>query len=353
MRLLCPAKINLHLRVGPLREDGFHPLLSWFCTAGLFDTLTLEQATPFAGVEDSFVALRCDNPDLPCDRRNLVVRIGEAFAQEARQIGGASTSLGTGAAEKGDRTVKGYVEALIRADNLREGNLGGGAPVPSEIEARVFPVTVDLRKRIPAGAGLGGGSSDGARMLLGLNSLWNTGRAADSLSGFAARFGSDLPFFLFGPSSVCKGRGEIVKPVLRPRPRWVLLVLPAIVMPTPEVYRRFDAMQLGRAADIEIEPDWIAWSKLDARELMDCLVNDLETPAFSISAPLSALRETLAGMLGRAVRMSGSGSSLFTLYDALDEAYAARDGLKRSGAFDRIRLEAVDLAPTISDDLAP
>src|SRR5690349_12812585 len=112
MRLLCPAKINLHLRIGPLRDDGFHPLLSWFCRAGLFDTLILEQSTPpLSAPDDSFVALTCDQPDLPCDRRNLVVKIGDAWASEAKQIDGA----------------------------------------------RVHPVRADLRKRIPAGAGLGGG----------------------------------------------------------------------------------------------------------------------------------------------------------------------------------------------------
>jgi 4-diphosphocytidyl-2-C-methyl-D-erythritol kinase len=181
-----------------------------------------------------------------------------------------------------------------------------------------------------------------------LNALWNAGRVADSLSGFAARFGSDLPFFLFGPSSVCTGRGEIVKSVPRPRPQWVLLVLPPINMPTADVYRRFDAMQLGRAADIEIEPDWAAWSQLDARELMDRLVNDLETPAFSISDRLSALRETLQGMLGRVVRMSGSGSSLFTLYDTADEANRGRESIAQVLP---VRVEVVELAPEFRDDL--
>lgn len=303
MRLLCPAKINLHLRVGPLRDDGFHPLLSWFCTAGLFDTLTLEQATPSVGVESSFVALSCDDPQLPCDHRNLVVKIGDAWAKEAQKIDGA----------------------------------------------RVFPVKADLRKRIPAGAGLGGGSSDSARMLLGLNALWNAGRVANSLSGFAARLGSDLPFFLFGPSSVCSGRGEIVKPVPRPTPRWALLILPSIHMPTADVYRRFDAMRLGRTADIETEPDWVAWSKLDTHELMDRLVNDLEPAAFAISSALASFRQKAETILKRPVRMSGSGSSLFTLYDNSNEADLGRMNVLSQGSF--ARAEVVELAPNFSDDL--
>src|SRR5581483_8619857 len=103
----------------------------------------------------------------------------------------------------------------------------------------------------PAGAGLGGGSSDGAFTLMALNRLWKVGGAADVLSAFAARFGSDLSFFFHGPSSVCRGRGEIVSPVERPTARWAVLVLPAISMPTPDVYRRFDAMNLGRHQDVD------------------------------------------------------------------------------------------------------
>src|SRR5580704_2708014 len=93
MRLLCPAKINLHLRVGPCRADGFHPLLSWMCTVGLFDTLMLGlsgapapavptgtaatgRATESVGVP---IALECDPPGLPCDERNLVVRVARAW----------------------------------------------------------------------------------------------------------------------------------------------------------------------------------------------------------------------------------------------------------------------------------
>ena len=304
MRLLCPAKINLHLRVGPLRDDGFHSLLSWFCTAGLFDTLIMQRGGPSAGMTDSSViALTCDQPDVPSDHRNLVVKVAQGWAVEARQVSGAS----------------------------------------------VDPIVAHLQKRIPAGAGLGGGSSDGARALLGLNLLWRTGRAADFLSGFAARFGSDLPFFLHGPSSVCTGRGELVRPVAQPAPKWVLLILPSIHMPTADVYGRFDAMKLGRTQDIEAEPDWLAWSKLAAQDLLDRLVNDLEAPAFAISPTLMEHRNKAQKLLGRPVRMSGSGSSLFTLYDTRNEAETAESKLIHDGRF--VRVQAVELAPDIRDDL--
>jgi 4-diphosphocytidyl-2-C-methyl-D-erythritol kinase len=306
MRLLCPAKINLHLRVGPRREDGFHPLLSWFCTAGLFDTLTLERS-PQAGdrvTQDakSIIALSCDEAAVPCDERNLVVRVAQAWALEARQL------------------------AL--------GDIG--------------PVTAALSKRIPAGAGLGGGSSDGARALEGLNALWNTGRAADFLSGFAARFGSDLPFFFHGPSSICSGRGEIVRRAPKPAAGWALIVLPAVVMPTPDVYRRFDEMGLGVSQDIEIEPDWEAWANLEAIDLLAELVNDLEPSAFAIAPELRALRDGIEKTLGRPVRMSGSGSSLFTLFDSNAEARAARTAVEHVHC---VRCHAVEVAPVLQDDL--
>jgi 4-diphosphocytidyl-2-C-methyl-D-erythritol kinase len=268
----------------------------------------LRQTAALPGAENgSFIALRCDQPDLPCDRRNLVVKVGDAWAEEA-----------------------------LHAISLNA-------------SSDVFPVATELFKRIPAGAGLGGGSSDAARMLLGLNQLWNTGREANSLSGFAARFGSDLPFFFFGPSSVCSGRGEMVHPVPPPKPNSVLLMLPPLAMPTAEVYRKFDAMKLGRSADVGKEPDWNAWSRLNARDLLDRLVNDLEPAAFEISPELAALRNRAESVLKQPVRMSGSGSSLFTLYETETEAEIARQKLLHDGSWNRV--EAVRLAPDFTDDL--
>ncbi|HWE03289.1 MAG TPA: 4-(cytidine 5'-diphospho)-2-C-methyl-D-erythritol kinase [Tepidisphaeraceae bacterium] len=307
MRLLCPAKINLHLRVGGLRGDGFHPLLSWFCTTGLFDTLILKQAAPFPAANDErpLISLRCDSVDLPCDRRNLVVKVGDAWGREAMATG-----------------MKG-----------------------------ITTIVADLQKRIPAGAGLGGGSSDGARTLLGLNSLWGAGRSADELSEFAGRFGSDLPFFFFGPSSICQGRGEIVTPTPRPAPRAVLLILPPIAMPTGDVYRAFDAMKLGGDHDVERAPDWSAWSRLKAVDLLERLVNDLEAPAFAINPQLSKMRDEIDKTLGRPVRMSGSGSSLFTLYDSPDESDRARHILENRPSLAGVTIKTVELAVDVVDDL--
>ena len=300
LRLLAPAKINLHLRVGPPSADGFHPLLSWFVTLGLCDTLTLWPA-PTASAK---LVLACDDPALPCDGGNLVVRAACALA---------------------------------------------GAIAPGR---ELSPINAMLHKRIPMGAGLGGGSSDGAAALRGLNQLWNAGWDAHELAKLGATLGSDLPFFFHGPSSICTGRGEIVRPTPRPAARWAVLILPGIHMPTPAVYKQFDQLRLVDEARLRDEPDWAAWAKLPATELLPLLVNDLEAPAFALSPALGELRAAAERGLGRPVRMSGSGSSLFTLFDERAEAGEASRKLGTEDRFAGIRFECVELSPKFADDLS-
>ena len=280
--LLAPAKINLHLRVGPARPDGFHPLLTWMVTVGLNDVLTVAAAD----APDALVTFTCDDPALPTDGRNLVVR--------------AITTL---------------------ADRL----------------ARPPAVSVHLAKRIPAGGGLGGGSSDAAHALLAVADLWDVTDVL-LLADVAATVGSDVPFFLFGPSSVCRGRGELVLPVAAPAvARHAVLVLPPIAMPTADVYRRFDQMKLG--SDTAGDLGQGAWTFLPAADLMTRLVNDLEPPAFALRPELGKLRAKLERDLGQAVRMSGSGSTLFTLYD---DAGSAADA---AASVADVRAVAVPVAP--------
>ena len=302
MHLLAPAKINLHLRVGPRRADGFHSLMSWMCTVGLFDILNLE-ATAQPASDDGPVRLSCDLPGLPCDASNLVTRVATAWIE------------------------------LMRGEQSPASHFAG--------------VRATLAKRIPMGGGLGGGSSDGATSLIGLNRLWGAGWTAQRMSEFAAIFGSDLSFFFHGSSSVCTGRGEFVIPIARPRPKSALLVLPEMVMPTGPVYRRFDAMGLGRDDDVRREPDWSAWTSMDAMHLLPMLVNDLEQPAFDLSNDLSQLRDRAEQVLRRPVRMSGSGSTLFTIFDTSAESLEFARVV--TGQL-RVRAVSVDLAPDLSSE---
>lgn len=298
MRLLAPAKINMHLRTGPVRADGFHPLLTWMCTIGLFDNLEVDRST------GPGFRLICDGPQVPCDSTNLVIRAAVAFAEALRVGRQVSSADGEG-------------------------------------------LSIRLQKRIPVGAGLGGGSSDGARMLQGLNHFWMAGWPATRLSQLAATLGSDLPFFLHGPSAICRGRGELVQPLPPPKPRWALLILPFFGLSTAAVYRRFDEMKLGQRATIEADPGFDTWTRLPANELLPMLVNDLERAAFALEPRLEDLRRQAEKRLSRIVRMSGSGSSLFTLFDKENDAQEAAKALQGLA----VSALAVELAPALTDEL--
>ena len=326
MRVPAPAKINLHLRVGPPRGDGYHPLLSWMVTAGLFDTLVFvrsgqgqRDATASPGQGEAGVAsgelefaLSCSDPTLPVDPAgNLVSRVATALADTRSRVGEGSTARGATA-----------------------------------IARETGRVSAFLIKRIPPGAGLAGGSSDAVATLRALNRLWKLDWPPERLARFGDQFGSDLSFF-FAPtgSAICTGRGEIVRPVPPPDIcRWAALVLPGFAMPTPDVYRRFDEMRLGDERSVHDEPEWDAWRKLPATELMPRLVNDLEPAAFALRPELGELRAALERKLGRIFRMSGSGSSLFSLCESLEEATS----LSRR-ARDELGVDAVGIAiaPTL------
>jgi 4-diphosphocytidyl-2-C-methyl-D-erythritol kinase len=295
MRLLAPAKINLHLRVGPLRTDGFHPLLSWMTTVSLFDTLT------FRSTREAGITLRCDDPSLPTDERNLVVKAARL--------------------------------ALSELPHERQQSVGG--------------VEIDLHKRIPSGAGLGGGSSDAATTFVVVGSLWKLPCTAQQAMALAARLGSDVPFFFEGAqSSICTSRGEIVRPIAAPKANWAMLVFPGMHVSTPAVYRKFDELGSSRAG-WDDQPDWRQWAQLSACLLLPRLINDLEAPAFSLVPELGELRARVESIVDRPVRMSGSGSSLFTLFDTRKEAEQAANDVKLKCS---ISTYAAEIAPQIMED---
>jgi 4-diphosphocytidyl-2-C-methyl-D-erythritol kinase len=243
--------------------------------------------------------LTCDDPTVPSDRANLVVRAAEALAPKR------SSHEGT---------------------------------------------AISLAKRIPAGGGLGGGSSDAARTLLGLDRLWSLHQSLEQLGEIAATLGSDVPFFLHGPSSICSGRGEFVQPTPAPRlARWATLFLPGIAVPTGDVYRKFDDLRLGESGLEGRQPDWQEWAALSAGPLLSRLANDLEAPAFALVPRLCELRDRLEDALGRVIRMSGSGSTLFTLFDTHDQAERAAQLVQ---ARHEIQSLAAEIAPRIVDDLS-
>jgi 4-diphosphocytidyl-2-C-methyl-D-erythritol kinase len=221
---------------------------------------------------------------------------------------------------------------IVRAANLLR-------PFASASSGPLANYHVELSKTVPMGGGLGGGSSNGAAALFALNGLWNAGLSRQQLAELAAQLGSDVPFFLHQPSAICSGRGEIVRSIAAPACRWAVLILPGMAMPTAAVYRRFDALPAegsasNTAAAQSIAPaigsvDLAEWCSLSAEELLPRLVNDLEPPAYDLRPDLAALRTAAEAIAARPVRMSGSGSTLFTLFDTKDGAERAAQEISR------------------------
>ena len=290
LSVCSPAKINLHLEVLGLRPDGFHELAMLMQTIELVDVLHL------APTADGRIALHCDHPGLPTDGRNLIVRAAELLRSRA------------------------------------------GLP---ELGA-----AMQLRKRIPIGAGLAGGSSNGAAALHGLNVLWGLGHTPAELEVLAAELGSDMPYCLAGATQLCFGRGERLEPLPAARGLAVLLLKhPGTSVSTPWAYGRCRALR----ADDYLRSEQAFEQRRQAlrhgplvRALaggaaLPPLRNDLqavvEPEVASVAEGLALLRSLTTPL---AVAMSGSGPSLFALFADLDQALAAQAQLAEpleSGGF--------------------
>ncbi|MBL8877969.1 MAG: 4-(cytidine 5'-diphospho)-2-C-methyl-D-erythritol kinase [Phycisphaerales bacterium] len=253
---LCPAKINLTLRVHPRRADGFHDLESLVAQLEFGDELSVVRRA------DSNITLRCDDQTVPIDESNLVKRAARAFQAAAPRAIGAD---------------------------------------------------FDLKKRIPPGSGLGGGSSNAAAALRVLNHLaeWPFERAR--LMELGASVGSDVALFFGGQACVMRGRGERIEPMRLELPLHLVLVLSALQCSTAEVYRRFDELPPPPARPAV--PPLASKGGMSAKQWMEALHNDLEPAAFATCPALRELAVEIQERTGLAVRMSGSGSALFRLFD--------------------------------------
>ncbi len=258
MEFLAPAKVNLSLRVLRRRDDGFHEIESLMCPVSIFDTLDISLRDE-GGLE--FVR---DDPTLPAGDDNLVVRAAKLFC--------ASRGL----------------EPRLR---------------------------IALTKRIPHGAGLGGGSSDAATTLLALNRLFETQLSREALAAIAAELGSDVPFFIYQSAAIIRGRGERVDPVEFPYALPLLLLKPEFGVPTPRAYQRWrDSREIP---GVRYDAQAFSWGEL---------VNDLERPVFEKYLFLADLKSWLlaqpevAGAL-----LSGSGSTVFAILRDSAAAPTLRD----------------------------
>lgn len=256
------AKINLTLDVLGRRADGYHELATVMQAVDLYDTLCLTETA------DETVQIRCDNPELS-NAQNLAARAALSLRQHVQ---------------------------------TRRG------------------VLIELHKRIPMAAGLGGGSSDAAAVLLALQKWWQLALSASDLLEIAAALGSDVPFFLNGGLALCEGRGERVTPLIPRWPdsmRWLLLVKPPIAVSTATVFAGLPAGDYNDGAHSQAIRAALEAGKELPREHLH---NGLERGVLERYREVAQARRNLLEAGAPLVRLSGSGPTLFAPFGELMQA---------------------------------
>ena len=263
MKIRAPAKINLTLRVVGKRADGYHLLDTIMVPVSLYDEIEIHQmrrsASRRLGVP-SLIAIRCNHPQVPLGQDNIAYRAAELLMRKAK---------------------------ICR------------------------PIAIRIRKQIPVGAGLGGGSSDAAAVLKGLNRLWRLRLSVRQLEQLALQLGADVPFFIRAKPARARGIGEKLRLLSKLRRRWLVLVYPGFPVATAWVYRNLPSKLTRVSVNTSIATPLESLDKLDK-----LLINDLEQVTVRRYPEISRAKSmlSLAGAAG--VLMSGSGSSVFGVFES-------------------------------------
>jgi 4-diphosphocytidyl-2-C-methyl-D-erythritol kinase len=331
----APAKINLDLLVGPRRADGYHPLDSIVAKVSLYDEITL---TPR---DDGQITLACGNADCGPAEMNLAYRAAQLLARDAglgnRSMGVSPMSL-TGVSpvdSAGTNDQHGRDGRATHGQDARAtGNAGFHTRSKSSNARATVGVDIALVKHIPPGKGLGGGSSDAAAVLAGLDQLWRLATPADRLAELAATLGSDVPLFLGPPAARMTGRGEKLRP-LAVHSFAAVLHMPDFACATADVYRAFDRLPSAAGALTGALPTSPARAgrPMATREQIDLaaappsawrasLRNDLTAAAGAVSEQLRQTLRLLRACAAAPVSMTGSGSAMFIICDTVAEAQA-------------------------------
>jgi 4-diphosphocytidyl-2-C-methyl-D-erythritol kinase len=276
VKIRAPAKINLRLKVIGKRVDGYHLLDTIMVPVSLYDELEIRRLRAQREARNEFIEVTCDDPAVPAGKDNLAYRAAHLIMQKVR------------------------------------------AP---------RPVHIRIRKRIPIGAGLGGGSTDAAATLVGLNRLFALGLADTELEEMALRLGADVPFFVRARPARARGVGERLSR-LDGLPRlWSVIVYPGFHVSTAWVYRNL-ASKLTKP----IVNTSIATSLKSFDQLLTLLENDLESVTLRRYPEISVLKQKLLREGAPGVLMSGSGSSVFGIFAAREAALRAFERLRQKGA---------------------
>jgi 4-diphosphocytidyl-2-C-methyl-D-erythritol kinase len=256
--VFAPAKINVILRILARRSDGFHNLWSIMQTVALEDEVQIRLRADRQDIQ-----LRCDATRLAADQSNLVYRAAAAVLARAQQ------SIG---------------------------------------------LDIELRKRIPMGAGLGGGSSDAAATIIGLNRLLRLEWSPTQMADVGLSLGSDVPFFLFAPSAFVAGRGETVRPVVVEGGRWVVLVNPGFGVNTKWAYQELAATRTAVTPLSLVQRELDRQSRVSWAQLIAAAENDFEAPVFAAQGKLREIKRSLQAQGAEIALLSGSGATVFGVF---------------------------------------
>jgi 4-diphosphocytidyl-2-C-methyl-D-erythritol kinase len=272
MEIQAPAKINLFLEVVGKRQDGYHLLRTLMCCIGLYDTLHFEMGA-------AATTIACDHPGVPADETNLAFRAAMLF----------------------NRTL---AETTTRSPEH---------------------VAIHLTKRIPVGAGLGGGSSDAAAVLKHLNHHYQHPLPLQTLYTLALALGADVPFFIEARPAMATGVGEQLEPYAGLPPAEVVVVYPGFGMSTAEVFKNLNLRLTKCEKHLRYFP--FKYGKFD---MVRHLRNDLETVAIRQFPEIPAIKKELLNQGSMGALMTGSGSAVFGLFGDKRTGREAADALGRN-----------------------
>ncbi|MDE6657398.1 MAG: 4-(cytidine 5'-diphospho)-2-C-methyl-D-erythritol kinase [Oscillospiraceae bacterium] len=272
MKIKCYAKINLSLDVTGITENGYHKLDSIFQLVSVYDILSLSVT------EGEGIYLTCDNPEIPCDEKNIAYKAGKLFLEY------------------------------------------------SGIKAKII---MHIEKHIPSGAGMGGGSADGAGVLYGLNKILNSGYSNQELRNLAVKLGADVPYFLLGGTAFAQGIGEILT-ALKPWNQLPLVILKGKEsISTPEAYRAIDKLENP------VHPDTKAMLQAIATQDKDLLCRSCAN-LFELAITCQDVTRAKKALLEHGAKcavMTGSGSAVFGIFENSESAKICAEKLKQDFAF--------------------
>ena len=271
INLKAPAKVNLFLEILGKRDDGYHEIETIMQEIDLADNLQFEET-------QGGVRLECNNKNIPINQDNLVCKAANLILKEC---------------------------------GIKKG------------------VLISLEKNIPVGAGLGGGSSDAAATLKALNSLWGVGLNDGELMEFAAKLGSDIPFFINGKTSLCCGRGEVISPVQVGIRMDYLILFPRVHISTETIYKNLKIDLTKKRKDVSFFLDALKHSEVIG--ISKLLFNRLEEVIFATYPDLLQVKSALESFDFCGLSISGSGSAFFGLCNDRHQAEAIKSKVESSG----------------------